>query len=107
MALRGADISVTKNFIGEKEKWINKANVKHEGADSLTQYMSYSMFVQNFKILGRVVPEKSLTKNFIGEKKDGQIKEMISMMILILFYTIQLVIPDISKLYLILKSQVQ
>ena len=27
------------------------------------------MFVQNFKILGAVVLEKSLTKDFIGEKE--------------------------------------
>ena len=27
------------------------------------------MFVQNFKILDAVVPEKSVTKNFIGEKE--------------------------------------
>ena len=27
------------------------------------------MFVQNFKILGAVVPEKSVMKNFIGEKE--------------------------------------
>ena len=38
------------------------------------------MFVQNFKILGAVVPEKYLTKDLIGEKeKNGQIKGMISM----------------------------
>ena len=29
---------------------------------------SYPMFVQNFKILGVVVPEKSVTKNVSGEK---------------------------------------
>ena len=27
------------------------------------------MFIRNFKILGAVVPEKSLTKTFIGEKE--------------------------------------
>ena len=27
------------------------------------------MFIRIFKILGIVVPEKSLTKNFIGEKE--------------------------------------
>ena len=27
------------------------------------------MFVQNFKMLGRVIPEKSLMKHFIGEKE--------------------------------------
>ena len=48
------------HMIGEKEKCTIKGNDKHEGADSLTQYKSYSMFVPNFKILGRVVPRKSL-----------------------------------------------
>ena len=27
--------SLTKNFIGEKEKWTNKGNDKHEDADSV------------------------------------------------------------------------
>ena len=37
------------------------------------------MFVQNFKVLdAEVVPEKSLTKKSIGEKKNGQIKGMIT-----------------------------
>ena len=27
--------NLTKNFIGEKEKWINKGNYKHEDADSV------------------------------------------------------------------------
>ena len=53
--------SLTKNFIGGKEKWTNKD--KHEDADSVTQYnKSYPMFVPNFKILDAVVPEKSLRK---------------------------------------------
>ena len=33
------------------------------------------MLVPNFKILGGVVPEKSVAKNFIGEKKYGQKKK--------------------------------
>ena len=32
------------------------------------------MFVKKFKILCAVVPEKSLTKNFIGEKEKWTIK---------------------------------
>ena len=35
------------------------------------------MFKQNYKILGEVVREKSLTKYFIGKKGNGQIKRMI------------------------------
>ena len=31
-------IHVEKMFIGEKEKWTNKGNDKHEGDGSLTQY---------------------------------------------------------------------
>ena len=31
----GAENSVTKGFIGEKEKWINKRNDKQQHADSL------------------------------------------------------------------------
>ena len=33
--LIGAENSVTKSFIGEKEKWTNKGNDKQEEADSL------------------------------------------------------------------------
>ena len=48
-------------MIGEKEKCTDKGKGKHGDADSLLQStMAYSMFVPNFKILGRVVPEKSL-----------------------------------------------
>ena len=41
------------------------------------------MFIRNFKILGEVIIEKSLTKYFIGEKKDGQIKGKINMRMLL------------------------
>ena len=60
---------MTKSFIGEKEKWTNKGNDKQQHADSLffTQYnKSYPTFVPNFKILGAVVPEKSLTQRARG-----------------------------------------
>ena len=30
----GLEKSLTKDFIGEKEKWTNKGNDKHEDADS-------------------------------------------------------------------------
>ena len=51
-----SEIFYKKNFIGEKDKWTNKGNDKHEEADSLTQYNeSYPMFEQNFNILGEVV----------------------------------------------------
>ena len=52
-----------KSCTGEKEKWTNKGNDKQQHADSFTQYnKSYPTFVQNFKILSAVVPEKSLTQ---------------------------------------------
>ena len=53
-----------------------------------------------FQILGEVALEKSLTKYFIGEKKDSQIKGMINMMMLILSYTIQVVVPNVCTKFL-------
>ena len=35
LAIIGAENSVTKSFIGEKEKWTNKGNDKQQHADSL------------------------------------------------------------------------
>ena len=53
---------VTENLLGEKEKWTNKENDMQQHADSLlhntTNYIQH--LYQNFKILGAVVPEKSL-----------------------------------------------
>ena len=53
-----------ENFIGKKEKRTNKGTNKQYVANSFnTRYnLSYPMFVSNFKILGQVVAEKSLTK---------------------------------------------
>ena len=50
--------------VGKKEKRPNKGSDKPYVADFFyAQYnLSYLMFVPNFKILGQVVPEKSLTK---------------------------------------------
>ena len=47
-----------------KEKWTNKGTDKQYVAEFFyTQYnLSYLVFVLNFKILGKAVPEKSLTK---------------------------------------------
>ena len=53
------------------------------------------MFVPKFKITGAVAPEKFLTKNFIGEKENGQIEGMISMRMPILSYTIQVIVPNV------------
>ena len=53
-----------EKFIGKKVKWTNKGTDKPYVADFFnTQYnLSYPMFVPNFKMLGTVVPEKSLTE---------------------------------------------
>ena len=53
---------MTKSFIGEKEIWTNKWNDKQQQAESLLHNKSYPTFVPNFKIIGAVVPEKSLTQ---------------------------------------------
>ena len=65
LALLGAKKSVMKIFIGEKEK---ERQIKGMRLLIISYKKSYPMFIRNFKILGAVVPEKSLTKNFIGEK---------------------------------------
>ena len=65
LAVIGAENSVTKCFIGEKEKWTNKGNDKQQHADSLLHNTTViTNIYKNFKILGAVVPEKSLTQNF-------------------------------------------
>ena len=52
------------NLNGKKEKWTNKETlISNMWLNFYTQYnLSYLMFVPNIKILGKVVPEKSLTK---------------------------------------------
>ena len=54
------------------------------------------MFVPNFKILGEVVAEKCVTKNFIwGKEKWTNKGNDNSMRMLNLSYTIQVVIPNV------------
>ena len=53
------------------------------------------MCITSLKTLTLIEAEKSVTENLIGEKKNGQIKELISSRRLILSYTIQRVIPNI------------
>ena len=48
--------------IGMKEKWTNKGTDKQYAAESLIHDTTYLLFVTNFKILGQIVTEKSLTK---------------------------------------------
>ena len=58
-----AEKSVTENFVREREKCTNKGTDKQYVADSFIQYnLLLPSFVPNFKILGQVVPEKSLTE---------------------------------------------
>ena len=60
------------------------------------------MFVRNFKILGTVVLEKSLTKHLIGERENGQIKGMISIRMLIFSFTIQVFVCNLVTNFKIL-----
>ena len=59
-----AEKSLTKNIFGKKEKWTNKGTVKPYVADPLIHSITChtECAYQNFKILGTVVPEKSLTE---------------------------------------------
>ena len=74
------------------ENWTNKGNDKQEDADSLLHNKSNQMFVQNFKILGFIDPEKSFDTNCpmsyfcvtVGKKK----KMKINHSLLLFFYTI-------------------
>ena len=62
-----------------------------------------SMCIQNLKTLALIEAKKFVTQNKCLEKqKNGQIRGMISSSMLILFYTIQQVLPN---LYQILKFQ--
>ena len=61
-------------LIGKKNGQI-KGLIRNMWLIFYTQYnLSYLMFVPNFKILGQVVPEKSLTKN-IGEIEKRKIEK--------------------------------
>ena len=64
LALIELEKFVTENLLGEKEKWTNKENDKQQHADPLlhntTSHTKH--LLPNFKILGTVVPEKSLTQ---------------------------------------------
>ena len=64
-------------LIRKKEKWTNKGTDKHYVAGFFyTQYnLSYLMFVPNFKILGQVVLEKSLTKISIFITLESEIEK--------------------------------
>ena len=63
---------------------------------SFTQYTStLCKCIQYLKTLALLAVQKSVTKNILDEKKNGQIKGMISLRMLILSYTIQQVIPNV------------
>ena len=50
-----------------KRERMNKRTDKHDVADHI---FSYLMLVPSFKILHQVVPEKSLTENFVKKKNE-------------------------------------
>ena len=64
LALIEAKKFVTENLLGEKEKWTNKGIISSSMLILFytIQQVIYTTFVPNFKILGTVVPEKSLTQ---------------------------------------------
>ena len=111
LALIEAKKFVTENLLGDKEKWTNKGNEwemeKSKNGKKKAKLISASWFsfpqytwalsrcIQNLKTLALIEVEKSVTEIFIGEKEKGQIMGMISRRRLILFYTIQQVIPNI------------
>ena len=70
-----------------------------------TIYLAPLKVYTKFEDSGCNRAENSVTKNFIG-KKNGQIKGMISSSMLILFYTIQQVIPNICTNFKILDALV-
>ena len=70
----GAENFVTEISNGEKEKITNKGTDEQYLAVFVTQYnSSLSSFVPNFRILSKVVAEKSLTeKKFTDRQADKQ-----------------------------------
>ena len=59
-----------KKLLEKKKKWTNKGNDKHEDADFLLHDTSHTQCLYKiYKILGTVVPEKSLTKQEIRGKR--------------------------------------
>ena len=63
LAVIGAENSVTKSFIGEREKWTNKGNDK---STMLILFYTIQQVIPNictkFQNPGTVVPEKSFTQ---------------------------------------------
>ena len=63
---------------------------------SVPQYTwPLSVYIQNLKTLALIGPKKFVTENLLGEKEKSTNKAMTSSSRLILFYTIQQVIPNI------------
>ena len=53
------------------------------------------MFVPNFKILGQVVAEKSVTKNIFGKKEKWTNKGTDKPYVADFYNTVQLIIPNV------------
>ena len=82
---------------GKKQKWKKKAKLISASWFSFPQYTwPLLMCIQNLKTLAFIEAEKPVTEFFIGEKENGQIMGQISRRRLILSYTVQQVIPNIS-----------
>ena len=80
--------SLVKFPSDRKRKRINKGTDKYNLHD--TQYnFSYLMFVPSFKILSQVVLEKSLTENFVRERKNEQLMGLIIYSNMWLFFVTQ------------------
>ena len=73
-----------------------RKNLITESWFSFPQYTwPLSRCIQNLKTLAVIGAENSMLEVLMERKKNGKIKGMISSSMLILFYTIQLVIPNI------------
>ena len=62
---------------------------------TLNVYTKFSMCIQNLKTLAPIEAKKFVTENLLGEKEKWTNKGIISSSMLILFYPIQQVIPNI------------
>ena len=85
---------------GKKEKWKKKAKFNHRILVFFPQYTwSLLKCTQNLKTLAIIGAENSVTKCFIGEKEKWTNKGNDKNKMLILFYTIQQVRPNICTTF--------
>ena len=92
------DTNFPMYYIGVRDGKLEKRKQKliTESWFSFPQYTwPLSMCIQNLKNLAKIGAENSVTKSFIGEKEKWTNKVNDKSSMLILFYTIQRVIPNI------------